>query len=62
MDGKIERIVITDPGSGYCSTPKIVVPGYEKEKLEAKLGFSKELKKNGHIAAIDLKNAPNHKA
>lgn len=54
VDGKIERIVVTEPGSGYCTPPKIVVPGYETEKFEAKLGLSKDLKKNGHIASIEL--------
>lgn len=54
IDGKVDRIVVTEPGSGYCSTPKIVVAGYEKQKFEAKLSFSKDLKKNGAIAAIEV--------
>lgn len=52
IDGQIDRIEVTEPGHGYCSAPKIVVPGYEQEKFEATLSFAKDLKKNGAIAAI----------
>lgn len=52
VDGQVTRIVVTEPGSGYSSIPKIVVPGYEKQLFEATIGFSKDLKKNGAITAI----------
>ncbi len=39
VDGKIERIVITQPGHGYCSTPKVTVPGFEKEQFEVVLNY-----------------------
>ena len=54
VDGKVARIVVTEPGSGYCTPPKIVVPGYEKDTFAAKLGLSKDLKKNGRIASIEI--------
>lgn len=53
VDGKIQRIVVTEPGHGYCSPPKIVVPGFEKEKFKATLSFSKDMKKNGAIKVIE---------
>ena len=56
VDGKVVRIVVSEPGSGYCTPPKIVVPGYEKETFAAKLGLSKDLKKNGRIASIEIVN------
>ncbi len=52
VDGKIERIVVTEPGHGYSSTPKITVPGFANASFEVKLAFSKEFKKNGAIQSI----------
>ncbi len=50
--GKIKRIVITNRGSGYCSPPKVTVEGFPDQQFEATLGFSKDLRKNGTIAAV----------
>lgn len=55
IDGKIQKIVVTDPGSGYNSTPTIKIEGFEGVKFEVKLAFSKNLKKNGNIASIDVR-------
>ncbi len=52
VDGKVERIVVTDPGSGYSSAPRVTVRGFEKEKLIARLGYSTDLKKNGIIVGV----------
>jgi hypothetical protein len=54
--GQIQRIVVTEPGSGYCSPPEVTVEGFGKSgvALKAKLGLSKELKKNGSIAAVEI--------
>ncbi len=54
VDGKLDRIVITEPGHGYCSSPKIVVPGYENQKFETTLNYSTDFKKNGAISSIKL--------
>jgi hypothetical protein len=54
VDGQIVRIVVTEPGHGYCSTPKIVVPGFEDVKLEVSLGYSTDFKKNGAIRSIEV--------
>lgn len=54
VDGKIDRIIITDPGHGYCSTPKVVVPGFEKQPFEVTLSFSTDFKKNGAISKITV--------
>lgn len=53
-NGKIKRIVVTDPGSGYCSPPDVTVEGFENVKFTVTLKFSKDLKKNGAIAAVKL--------
>ncbi len=54
VDGKIVRIVVTEPGSGYSSQPKITIPGFEDQKFAVVIGYSKDLKKNGAITAIDV--------
>jgi hypothetical protein len=51
---KIKKIVVTDPGSGYCSPPKVTVKGFDNLRLEAKLKLVTDLKKNGGIEAVEL--------
>ena len=53
-DGKIEKIVVTEPGAGYCSPPKIKVEGFKDVEFKAMLEFSKDLKKNGGVAAVEI--------
>jgi hypothetical protein len=60
-DGKIKKIVVTQPGAGYNSPPKAVVKGLEKIVLQAKLAFGTDLKKNGGVASVELKSATQHK-
>jgi hypothetical protein len=55
-DGKIKKVVVTEPGSGYSSPPKVSVKGFEKVRFEAKVKFETDLKKNGGIESIDLPN------
>ncbi len=52
--GKIKKIVITEPGSGYSSPPQAVAKGFEKVHLDVKLAFGTDLKKNGRVALIDV--------
>jgi len=53
-NGKIKRIVVTDPGSGYSSPPDVMVKGFQNTEFKVTLEFSKDLKKNGTIAAVDV--------
>jgi hypothetical protein len=53
-DGKIKKVVVTDPGSGYSTPPKVTAKGLEKVPLEAKLKLVTDLKKNGSIESIDV--------
>lgn len=53
-DGKIVKIVVTDPGSGYCTPPKATVKGFESVRLEATIKYDKDLKKNGGIEAVEI--------
>jgi hypothetical protein len=53
-NGKIERIVVTEPGSGYSSPPAVKVDGFPEMEFRVTLGFGKNLKKNGTIAAVEI--------
>src|SRR6478752_6376232 len=53
-DGKIKKVVVIEPGAGYSSPPKVTVKGFEKVRLEAKVKFETDLKKNGGIESIDV--------
>jgi hypothetical protein len=56
-DGKIKRIVVTKAGSGYSSPPEATVQGMEKIPLKVTVQFSKELKKNGAVASVEVDTA-----
>jgi len=53
-DGKVTKVVVTKAGSGYSSPPKATVKGFEKVRLETKLKFDTNLKKNGCVASVEL--------
>jgi hypothetical protein len=53
-DGKVQRIVVTDPGSGYSTAPIATVQGMEKVRLKTTIQFGKEFKKNGSISSIEV--------
>jgi hypothetical protein len=53
-DGKIKQVVVTNPGSGYCTPPRATVRGMEDIPLNVTLRFSKDLKKNGAIGSIEV--------
>jgi hypothetical protein len=53
-EGKITRIVITEPGAGYSSSPKVSAVGFEKVQLKVTVHFDKDLKKNGSISGVEV--------
>ena len=53
-DGKVKRIVVTDPGAGYSTAPKAMIQGMDKVMLKVAIEFSKDLKKNGAISSIEV--------
>jgi hypothetical protein len=53
-EGKIKKIVVTEPGSGYCSLPEVSVEGFPDAELKATLLLSKDLKKNGGISSVEM--------
>ena len=59
-DGTITKVVVTEPGAGYSSPPKVTVKGFEKVRLESQLGFETDLKKNGGIVSIEFNAAKAH--
>jgi enterochelin esterase-like enzyme len=52
-DGRIVRVVVDDPGSGYSSPPEVTVKGFEGTRFAVTLGYSKNLKKNGTVAKVE---------
>jgi hypothetical protein len=61
-NGKIKKIVVTEPGAGYCSLPEVKVEGFPNVEFRVTLGFSKEFKKNGAVAAVEVVPAKKQKA
>lgn len=53
-EGKIAKIVVTESGAGYSSPPQATVKGFEKVRLESKVKFETDLKKNGGITSVDV--------
>jgi hypothetical protein len=51
---RIKQIVVTDPGAGYSSPPEATIKGMESTRLEVKLLFSTDLKKNGSVRSIEI--------
>ncbi len=54
-DGKIVKVVVDEPGSGYCTPPKVMIKGFEKVEFDVTLLFDKDMKKNGSIKSIEIK-------
>ena len=53
-DGKIKKIVVDEPGSGYSSLPDVKVERFKDAKLKVKLHLDKDLKMNGGIDSIEI--------
>ncbi len=51
-DGAVVSITITDGGAGYSSVPEVAVPGHPDIRFKATVGYGRELKSNGSVAAI----------
>ena len=52
--GKVEKVVVTERGSGYSTPPKVTVQGIEGVALKATLHLDRDLRKNGAIASVEL--------
>jgi hypothetical protein len=52
-DGRVVRVVMTDPGSGYTSTPIATVPGMTGQ-LRVTLRYGTDLATNGGVAAVTV--------
>jgi hypothetical protein len=51
--GKLQKVVVTEPGSGYSTPPTVSVQGMEGIPLKATLHLDRELRKNGSIASVE---------
>jgi hypothetical protein len=52
-DGRVNKLVIIEPGSGYSSPPKVSIKGMEGIPLKATLRFDKDFRKNGSIQSVE---------
>lgn len=52
--GKVKRIIVTDPGSGYSTPPAATLPGRDEPRLKVTIAFSQDLRKNGSVRSIDI--------
>jgi hypothetical protein len=52
--GKIKEIVVTEPGSGFNTPPKATIDGFKNTRLESKIKYDKDLKKNGGIESVEI--------
>lgn len=53
-NGKVTKVVVTDPGFGYSTPPEVTVAGHPDAKFTVHLLLDKHLQKNGSIEAIEL--------
>jgi hypothetical protein len=53
-DGEVQKIVVTEPGAGYSSSPTIQVEGFKNVEFKVTLELSKDLKKNGGISGVEI--------
>lgn len=56
-NGNVTQVVVTDPGFGYSSPPKVTVTGLPDAELSVSLLFDKDFQKNGSIKAIQANGA-----
>lgn len=53
-NGRVTKLVVTEPGSGYSSPPEVTAEGLGGVRLRVTLRFGKELKTNGAVAAVEV--------
>jgi hypothetical protein len=53
-EGKVKRVVVTDPGSGYSTPPRATVQGMEELRLKVTLQFGTDFRKNGAVRAVEI--------
>ncbi len=56
-NGRVTKVVVTDPGFGYSTPPKVTVNGLPDAELSVWLLFDKDFQKNGSIKAIEAASA-----
>ena len=54
VNGQVQKIVVTQAGSGYCAPPTVSVAGYPALKTKVTLALGADLTKNGGIRTIEL--------
>jgi hypothetical protein len=52
--GVITGFVVTDPGSGYSSTPIFSIPGRGRLSVSVLMSYDRDMRKNGRISQINL--------
>jgi hypothetical protein len=54
VDGKIKKIVVTEPGSGYCNPPQATIESMDDVSLTVTLHLDTNLERNGGIEAVEV--------
>jgi hypothetical protein len=57
-NGLVTGFTITDPGSGYSSTPQVSLPGMANLNIKVTLSYGTDLAKNGSVQNIALAADP----
>ena len=53
VDGDaVKQLVVTDPGAGYNTPPRVVLDGLPGLALEAQLAYDRDLIRNGGVTAV----------
>jgi hypothetical protein len=52
-NGKVVGFEISNPGSGYCSGPRVTVAGYDV-KVTATIGYSQDFQTNGSLISLEV--------
>jgi len=50
--GLITKFVITNPGAGYSSAPRVSVPGFPNVTPNVTMSYGRDLRTNGSVASI----------
>lgn len=58
-DGKVIGLTVTDPGSGYSSTPTVTLQGREQIGIRVAVVYGTDFEKNGSIKELSLAAAGN---
>lgn len=54
-NGRVVRVEITNPGFGYTTAPSVTIAGHPDVRLVAEIAFDEELRRNGRVVAVEVR-------